>query len=68
MPISIQFYKKLVKVYLSSPCSSVHSERLCSEAGLVYEAKRNRSLPENVEKLVYIHHNLPLINYEYCIN
>lgn len=56
---------KFVKIYLSSPCSSVYSERLFSEAGLVYEEKRNRLLPANAEKLVFIHHNLPLIDFKY---
>nr|CAH7731401.1 unnamed protein product [Callosobruchus chinensis]CAH7759600.1 unnamed protein product [Callosobruchus chinensis] len=36
-----------------------------SEAGLVYENKRNRLLPKNAENLVFIHHNLPLVNYDY---
>ena len=56
---------KFAKVYLSAPCSSVFSERLFSEAGLVYENKRNRLLPANAENLVFIHHNLPLVNFEY---
>lgn len=56
---------KFAKVYLSSPGSSVYSERLFSEAGNVYDEKRNRLLPKNAEKLVFIHHNLPLINFKY---
>ena len=56
---------KFSKIYLSAPCSSVYSERLFSEAGLIYEEKRNRLLPLNAEKLVFIHHNLPLVQYEY---
>lgn len=47
-------YPKLiyfVKKYLSSPCSSVYSERLFSEAGIVNEEKRNRLLPTNAENL-----------------
>ncbi|KAF2902209.1 hypothetical protein ILUMI_03985 [Ignelater luminosus] len=56
---------KFAKIYLSAPCSSVYSERLFSEAGLIYEDKRNRLLPLNAEKLVFIHHNLPLVQYEY---
>ncbi|KAL0879633.1 hypothetical protein ABMA27_003348 [Loxostege sticticalis] len=56
---------KFVKIYLSAPCSSVYSERVFSEAGLIYEEKRNRLLPLNAEKLVFIHHNLPLVQYEY---
>nr|CAH7764068.1 unnamed protein product [Callosobruchus chinensis] len=60
-PILIKF----AQIYLSSQCSSVYSERLFSEAGLVYENKRNRLLPKNAENLVFIHHNLPLVNYDY---
>ncbi|XP_053622506.1 zinc finger BED domain-containing protein 4-like [Plodia interpunctella] len=56
---------KFAKVYLSSPGSSVYSERLFSEAGNIYDEKRNRLLPKNAEKLVFIHHNLPLINFNY---
>nr|CAH7716217.1 unnamed protein product [Callosobruchus chinensis]CAH7750450.1 unnamed protein product [Callosobruchus chinensis] len=56
---------KFAKVYLSSPGSSVYSERLFSEAGIIYDEKPNRLLPSNAEKLVFIHHNLPLINFTY---
>ncbi|KAH9639209.1 hypothetical protein HF086_009632 [Spodoptera exigua] len=56
---------KFAQIYLSSPCSSVYSERLFSEAGLVYENKRNRLLPKNAENLVFIHHNLPLVDFQY---
>ncbi|KAK9886011.1 hypothetical protein WA026_014797 [Henosepilachna vigintioctopunctata] len=56
---------KFAKVYLSSPGSSVYSERLFSEAGIIYDEKRNRLLPSNAEKLVFIHHNLPLIYFTY---
>lgn len=55
----------LAKVYLSAPASSIDSERLFSEAGNVYEPKRNRLLPENAERLIFLHHNLPLLNYNY---
>ncbi|KAH9641800.1 hypothetical protein HF086_005340 [Spodoptera exigua] len=56
---------KFAQIYLSSPCSSVYSERLFSEAGLVYENKRKRLLPKNAENLVFIHHNLPLVDFQY---
>lgn len=56
---------KFARIYLGAPASSVYSERLFSEAGLVYEAKRSRLLPTNAENLVFIHHNLPLVNFEY---
>ncbi|XP_072949711.1 zinc finger BED domain-containing protein 4-like [Epargyreus clarus] len=55
---------KFVKIYLSALCSSVYNEKLFSEAGLIYEDKRNRLLPLNAQKL-FIHHNLPLVQYEY---
>ena len=56
---------RFARIYLSAPGSSVYSERLFSESGLVYEAKRSRLLPTNEEHLVFIHHNLPLVNFEY---
>lgn len=52
---------RIAKVFLCCPASSVYSERLFSEAGNVYETKRNRLLPERAETLVFLHHNLPLI-------
>lgn len=56
---------KFAQIYLSAPCSSVYSDRLFSEAGLIYENKRNRLLPKNAENLVFIHHNLPLVDFQY---
>lgn len=50
--------KLLLQKYLSAPASSVYSERSFSEAGLVYEAKRSRLMPENAEQLLFIHHNI----------
>lgn len=52
---------RIAKVYLCCPASSVYSERLFSEAGNIYETKRNRLLPDRAEALVFLHHNLPLI-------
>lgn len=56
---------KLAKRYLITPASSVYSERLFSEAGLIYEEKRNRLAPERAEKIVFLHHNLPLLDFKY---
>ncbi|XP_078481890.1 zinc finger BED domain-containing protein 4-like [Ciona intestinalis] len=47
----------VAKKYLCAPASSVYSERMFSEAGTVYEDKRNRLLPRNAEKLLFIHSN-----------
>ncbi|KAF9424301.1 hypothetical protein HW555_000440 [Spodoptera exigua] len=55
----------LARTYLSCHGSSVYSERLFSEAGNVYEKKRNKLLPDKAESLVFLHHNLPLVNFEY---
>ncbi|KAF2892578.1 hypothetical protein ILUMI_13595 [Ignelater luminosus] len=54
---------KLAAKYLSASASSVYSKRLFSEAGDVYEEKRNRLLPKDAEKLIFCtitHHLLTL--------
>lgn len=55
----------LVRQFLSSPATSVYSERLFSEIGNIYVDNRCRLNSENAEKLLFIHHNLNKINYEY---
>ena len=45
--------------------SSVPSERLFSTAGNVVDAKRAALLPENMNKLVFLHENLPPIHLQY---
>jgi len=59
-PVSLS---KLASKYLSAPASSIYSERLFSEVGNVYEENRSKLLPENGEKLIFLHHNLPLLNF-----
>ncbi|XP_067131335.1 zinc finger BED domain-containing protein 4-like [Centruroides vittatus] len=56
---------KLTAKYLSAPASSVYSERLFSEAGNIYKEKKNRFLSKNAEKLIFLHHNLLLIDFSY---
>lgn len=56
---------KLTAKYLSPPATTIFSERLFSEAGNVFEAHRNRLLETSGEQLIYLHHNLPLLNFDY---
>ena len=56
---------KLASKYLSTPPSSVESERLFSTGGNVYEPTRNRLCPENGETLMFLHYNLRVFNFKY---
>ena len=49
---------RLAQKYLGIVATSVPSERLFSTAGNIVSAKRAALLPENVEKLVFLHENL----------
>lgn len=55
----------LAAVFLSAPATSTYSERVFSEAGNVYAEKRSSLKPETAEYLVFLHHNLPKLNYQY---
>jgi len=52
----------LAKKFLSTPASSVYSERFFSEYGNIFEEKRSRLLPKSGEKLVFLHHNMKLLD------
>jgi hypothetical protein len=54
-----------VRKYLGAPCGSVESERLFRQAKLITTDLRSRISNENLKKLLFIHENLPLIDYEY---
>lgn len=49
--------RELARKLLCTPSSSVFSERMYSEYGNIFEAKRSRLLPRKGEKLLFIHHN-----------
>ena len=51
--------------YLSSPSSTVTSERLFSTEGQIYEDSCNRLLPKNGEILTFLNRNLPLLEFKY---
>ena len=55
----------LVKKYLSALPSSVASERLFSIGGIIHMPKRNRIGPGTGEMLMLLHHNLPMLGFDY---
>ena len=57
---------KVARRYLPSPATSVHSERLFSGAGEVYDDKRSRLMPELAESLLLIKYNFGLVGKEYA--
>lgn len=48
---------QIARRFLSGTATSVPSERLFSQAGLIYEEHRNRIIPENAEMLLFIKGN-----------
>ena len=58
-------FSELAVEFLTPPPSSVDVERLFSKASDVVPADANRTNPENLEKKLFCHNNLPAVNYEY---
>ena len=52
---------RLVRMVWSLPATSVSSEQVFSAAGNVLTKKRARLLPENVDKLVFLHQNMKIL-------
>ena len=50
---------KFSKKVLCAPASSVKSERLFSTTGNIFEAKRNRLLPEHGEQIAFLNYDVP---------
>lgn len=55
----------LARKFLCPPASSVPSERVFSEIGIIYDKKRSRLTGENAERLCFLNYNLKLLNWEY---
>jgi hypothetical protein len=49
--------------FLSAPCGNASSEREFSTASDIANFERNRLLPENVDKLVFLKYNLKAIGF-----
>ena len=50
-----------VKALLSTPATSVPSERIFSEAGYIARARRSRILPRNLNKFIFLKKNLKYV-------
>jgi len=56
---------KLFLKYNSAPATSSESERLFSSARLITDDLRKNLTAENLEMLLFLHHNLLITNYNY---
>jgi hypothetical protein len=55
----------LVRRYHSAPAGSIESERLFSKAKLIVTDLRKRISVDNLSRQLFLHENLPLINFNY---
>lgn len=63
--VEYKFLLPLIKKYHSAPPGSVESERLFSSARFILNDLRTSLAPESLEKLLFLHHNIPLYNFNY---
>ena len=56
---------KLVCHYLTPTCASIEVERLFSTNGDVVTPERNHLLPENAQKILYLHENMSFLRFNY---
>jgi hypothetical protein len=42
-----------------------HTKKIISTAGLIVTDLRKQLLPENVDKLLFLHHNLKIDDFDY---
>jgi hypothetical protein len=56
---------KLARRSFSAPATSAESERLFSTAGQIVTNLRKNLKVENVEKLLFLHHNLKIYDFKY---
>ena len=58
-------FANIAKKYLTPPATSADIERLFSVASRIISHKRNRTLPENAEKHLFLHENMGSIDFQY---
>ena len=63
-PLKKAFSDLAIEV-LTPPATSVDVERLFSTAGDIVPPDANRTAPERLEKRLFCHNNLPMVNFEY---
>ena len=56
---------RLANKFFSAPATSAESERLFSTAGLIVTNLRKKLLPTNVDTLLFLHHNLNVLEFNY---
>ena len=61
----VKVMANLAKIFLTPPPTSADVERLFSTASHVLNKDRNRLLPQNSDKLLFLHENLINVNYQY---
>ena len=59
----LHVFSQVAKKYLSPPCGNATSEREFSTASDIANYERNRLLPENVNKLLFLKYGLRAIGY-----
>ena len=55
----------LAKIFLTPPPTTCDVNRLFSTASHILNKKRNRLLHNNAERLLFVHENIAIINYQY---
>ena len=58
-------FANVAKKYLTAPPTSADVERLFSIASKILTQIRNRTLPANAEKQLFLHENLALLKFQY---
>jgi hypothetical protein len=53
---------KLSRRELATPASSVYSERVFSQMGIIYDKKRSKLLPSRSEHITFLHANIPKLD------